>query len=203
MNKMMIKKVIVPAMALLLASCTYTQEKNTQALPEQEMAYKPSFIVLDVKDIVIIDRTENADSIKSIYKPSVDPKQAIINWAEKRLRAKGNKGKIEVIIKEASFKEEKLKDENGRVLESFKRGEHNKYDARYLVAMKLYSDDTGHNKISQIDIEASGTRNIEGIISSEDKNRIIVKMLQELLDNAEQQLEYNILTHFTENKKKN
>ncbi|AIF81329.1 hypothetical protein I862_03845 [endosymbiont of Acanthamoeba sp. UWC8] len=193
----MIKKMILPAMALLLAGCNTIQENNikTPAI-NQETAYKPGFIVLDVKDIVIIDRTDNTNSIGSNYKPPINPKQAIINWAEKRLRAKGSVGKIEVVIKEASFKEEKLKNETGQIIESLRRGEHNKYDARYLISMKLYSDEAARNKVSEIEIEAFSTRNVEGVISSEDKNLIITKMLQELLDNAEQQLEYNIATYF-------
>ncbi|WP_039457751.1 YajG family lipoprotein [Candidatus Jidaibacter acanthamoebae] len=197
MKKTMIKKVIFPAMALLLAGCNTIQETNIQTpIINQETAYKPGFIVLDVKDIVIIDRTDNSNSILGNYKPPINPKQAIINWAEKRLRAKGSVGKIEVVIKEASFKEEKLKNETGQIMESLRRGEHNKYDARYLISMKLYSDAAARNKVSEIEIEAFSTRNVEGVISSEDKDLIITKMLQELLDNAEQQLEYNIATYF-------
>ncbi|MBA8666536.1 hypothetical protein H1Q59_01325 [Holosporaceae bacterium 'Namur'] len=197
MKKTMIKKMVLPAMALLLAGCNTIWENNIQTPAiNRETAYKPGFIVLNVKDIVIIDRTDHTNSITSNYKPPINPKQAIINWAKKCLRAKGSVGKMEVIIKEASFKEEKPKNETGQILESLRRGEHNKYDARYLISMKLYSDEAARNKVSEIEIEAFSTRNVEGVISSEDKDLIITKMLQELLDNAEQQLEYNIATYF-------
>ncbi len=188
MNKM-IKKFLP---LLIILTCTACADYNGVKPQEKELQYKPDFIVLNVKDIEIIDQTDDKFSIVSSYVPPIHPKFAMINWTEHRLRAKGNKGKIEFVIKEASFKETKLKNEEGQTLESLRKGEHNKYDARYLISMKLYSDDTKLNKVSEINIEAFSTRNIEGIISLADKDYIITKMLQELLNNAEQELEYNI-----------
>lgn len=196
MNKTIKKVVLFPAIILLLSSCNIT-EKN-KAVEEVSYSYKPSFIILNVKDIDIVDRTDS-NSIQSQYKPPINPKHAIINWAENRLRAKGNVGKIEFIIKEASFKEEKLKNESGELIELFKRGEHNKYNARYVISMKLYSDDTSKNKVSEIEVEAFSTRNIEGVISLAEKDRLIKEMLKELLDNAEKQIEHNITTYFMAN----
>jgi hypothetical protein len=188
---MTIKKLLTVTLPLMLIGCNLNYSDNYDS---QIIKYKSELILLDVEDIEIIDRTERLES-NSKYEPPVNPKYLILNWVQDRLRAAGEKGKMEFIIEEASFAEHPLSGVKEQFLDYFQEKENNKYVGKYLLTIKIYPNYPNVEKTTEVNIEAVATKTIQGVITLANKNAEIKKMLQELIRQAEREIENNIRVH--------
>lgn len=110
---------------------------------------------------VAVASIEVIDAYKSSFqKPYVEhefvttPAKAIHNWANQRLKAAGGAGKLEIIIEDASVKEEQLPLKDG-MRGFFSNEQSARFDANVKVTFKLYD---GVSTMSRADGDVNVSR---------------------------------------------
>lgn len=122
------------------------------------------------------------------------PAQAMKNWVEERIRPIGKDRYLQVIIKDASVKEVQLPVTQG-VKGLFTNDQSQRYDAKLEVEMRVYGSSSAMSEAS-LNIAATRSATIAENASADAREKLFQKITLDLMDEANAELERNILAYF-------
>lgn len=185
---------------LMLALLTLTACEN--APPE----YTPPPLTFETQSTapfnVNVARVEVLNHYQSSYAaPNVEhefaitPVQSVTLWVDKRLRAAGNTGRLEVSITEASVRETPLKKTPG-VKGLFTDDQDTRYDAKLIVTFRLYTDDsTVSRAVGDVEVTRYATINERATIY--DRQKLYHLMLDRLMLDFQREANNRLRQHFS------
>lgn len=173
-------------LSIILTGCTNTIKEN--AYPK--FVSDSNLVIFKIGNIQV-DNLENADTKSEEI--IISPKQAMLEWVGKKLRAKGTTGKLVIIIQDAFLRELDSIDNNEREEENIKR-----YNAIYNV--KFHLEGVGYKAQDSIDlaIKVENYRKIVGAISLLEKQQVLLSQVKELLTTFEKEFRDKARLYFTE-----
>lgn len=182
------RKFIPFLLAVLLAACS-----TSGPPPGKEMSftrYQP--IHVDVENIQIIEEYKSPMRDPNVeHLLPVSPAEAMRIWVKDRIRAVGGTKTLEVIIKDASVVSTQLP---GAGVDVFTNSRDRRYDARLAVEMRIY----GGRAMSNVSIQVHANRYlaISEKASLAEREAIFRKMIADLMESINGQLEKNMFAYF-------
>lgn len=180
--------------ALLLSACQ-PPEPPPVRLPELSFAqYGP--IVFDVARIDMVDRREqpSGGAARIESQAPVPPADAVRRWAQDRLRAEGTTGTLTVVIKDASITETPLP-KTGGIRGTFTTDQSARFDGR--IDVELVAEDRGRRYQGFTTATATRSTTMPENASLDQRDRILRKLVEDMMQDVNYRLETGALTHLT------
>ena len=185
----MLKRLIFFLPLWLLCAC---QHPGPPAPSEPNFTrYQPIYI-----DVASIDLVEEYES--PMQPPNVEhlipysPADAMKIWIKDRLRAVGSDKNLQIMIKDASVISTPLQSPDAL----FPSLNHiNRYDAKLTIEMRIYGSSDALS-LANIDVTATRSVNIAEKASLAERKAAFNKMIFDLMESANAELEKNIYKYF-------
>jgi len=175
---------------LALQACEHPGPPTPQVEPNFTR-YQP--IYLDVGSIDIVQDYESPmkpPNVEHLIPYSPDDMMHI--WIKDRLRSVGTEKTLQISVKDASVISTLLKQPDG-VLPSLNNS--NRYDARLEVEMRIYGT-SDVMSLASIDVTATASTTIAAKASLAERKAIFNKMMFDLMEHMNAELEKNIYRYF-------
>ena len=140
------------------------------------------------------------DYISPVSAPNVEhqmstpPAQGVKIWVSERLQAVGTSGTLDVVITNASVKENKLPVKQG-VRGLFTDDQSERYDANLAVTLRLYDGENAMSR-SQGDVNVSRSRTINEKASLADREKLWHDMSTEMVQSYDREAEVRLRQYF-------
>ena len=157
--------------ALLLAGCASAPTAPTYS--ELRFTDKPT-VRLDVARIDIVEAYRSplkAPNVEHLF--PIRPSHAARQWARDRLRAGGNKGRAEAVIRDASATETALK-RTGGVRGAFTADQTERYDAAISISVHVF--DSAGKELANAAATARYSRTVAENVTLNDRERVWYRM---------------------------
>jgi hypothetical protein len=183
---------VAPALLLFLTACA----SNTAPMPPPvKLDFAPQGVFgLNVAQINVV-----SDSVTTSQQPpyighTLQPtmEQAVQNWVNDRLRAKGNKGYATVLIKTAEVKNEKLPVKQG-LDSAFTRQQAARWNAELEVTINVEIPDTGYSGFASAKVSRSKT--LPEDATAAERAATWNQILTWLMNDLNRELQINIQQH--------
>lgn len=184
-------KKILLILALTLAACTEAPEMP-KAQPIGFTQYQPFQVnVANVEIVGDYKSPQKAPYVEHLFPTS--PEDAMRAWVRDRIRVTGGSGSLQVIIKDASVKQENLAKTEG-IKGAFTNDQAARYDARLEIEMRIYNG----RSISEANLNTVATRSdmLPENASPLSRDKMFDAMIKKLMDEMNAELEKNIHTYF-------
>jgi len=176
---------------LLLAMNSCQTAPAPPPLPEMTFTrYQP--IHLDVGSMDIIEEYKSPGHEPNIeHLVAVSPAEAMRIWVKDRLRASGSDKSLQIIIKDASIVSHKPENSNIALGPAPNR----RYDARLEVELRIYGTDAMSE--ASVNVISTQTITLSDSASLDERKRVFYRMVYDLMESANAELEKQIFTYFT------
>jgi hypothetical protein len=195
MQEHIMKKILIIALAVLLAGC----EQAPTPFTAQPFAFELNTAAplgINVSRITINDAYR-----PPLKRPFVEqefpvaPATAVHKWVDRRLKATGQSGVLEITITDASVQEVKLpktKGFKGLITDD----QDARYDAKLAVSFKLYSGKGGISDASG-DVTISRSRSINERATVYQREAIYHQMTMEMMNDFERETNARLKQYFS------
>jgi hypothetical protein len=186
-------KQVAPIVILMLASAVALGCQSTPApppLPAMTFTrYQP--IYLDVANVDVIDEYKSPQQDPYVeHLLSISPADAMKIWVKDRLKGSGADKSLQVVIKDASVMRHPAETQDALLGPAPNR----RYDARIEVDMRIYG--SGAMSEANINVIATQTITVSDSASLDERNRIFYRMIYDLMESANAELEKQTFTYF-------
>lgn len=186
-------KRIAPIALLMGATAVMASCQSTPApppLPEMSFTrYQP--IHLDVANVDIIEEYKSPAREPHVeHLLSLSPAEAMRIWVKDRLKGSGANKSLQIIIKDASV----IRHDADTQDQLFGPAPNRRYDARIEVDMRIYGTDAMSE--ANVNVIANQTITMSDATSLDERNRIFYRMIYDLMESANAELEKQIFTYF-------
>ncbi len=184
------RNLFLPLVLLLLSACLMTPE-NAPFAPYSPKA--PS-IALDVASVEVVEAYQSSGAAPYVeHSFPITPADAVKTWVKKRLKTTGQSRRLEVTIKDASAKAEKLPLKDG--IEGLLTNEADtRVNARIEVEMRLYSDKTMSD--ASVNVVALRSQTFSESTPLAERDRLLYDLVLTMMDDLDRSLEKNIRENF-------
>ena len=171
---------------------TFTVSSHQVRSPQGDINFTHyQSIAMDVSNIDIIDEYKSpmrAPNVEHLL--AVSPSDAMHIWVKDRIRSVGSDRTLQVIIKDGSVVSSPVP--AAEDAESHYR----KYDARLEVEMRVYGSNSALSEAS-ITVVATQSNSIAEEVSLAERKAIFRRMIYDLMDSANAELEKQMFKYFT------
>ncbi len=175
---------------LLLTACIVTPE----VVPLTPYAPTKPSIALNVETIHVVEVYKSSQAAPYVeHTFPVIPADAVKTWVKKRLKAVGKEQRLEVTIKDASAKQEKLPTKGG-VEGMFTSETDTRVNARIEVEIRLYSDKALSD--ASVNVVAMRSQTFSEDTSLAERDRLLYNMVYTMMNDLDASLERNIREQF-------
>ncbi len=184
------------AATVLMAAAVAGCETPAPSLEEPQLSYAHlGLIRLDVAKIDIVD-----EYLPPLRKPNVDhqfpisPAAALQQWAKDRLNAAGRERTARFIIRDAAVREVPLERKKG-LRGLFTTDQSERYDGRVNVVLEIRSERGFRDAF--VEAIAEQSRTVSEDVSLVERDRIFLKMTEELVAAMNAEIEKQIAAHLS------
>jgi hypothetical protein len=174
--------------SLLVAGCK--SEPPPPPLPQMTFTrYQP--IYLAVANIDIVEEYKQPQREPYVeHLLSLSPAEAMRIWVKDRLKSAGQDKSLQIVIKDASVISHPQDSQDTLLGPAPNR----RYDARIDVDMRVYGSDAMSE--ANINVIATQTITVSDSASLDERNRIFYRMIYDLMESANAELEKQVFTYF-------
>ncbi len=186
-------KRIAPIMIMIIGSGAVIGCKSEHApppLPDMTFTrYQP--IYLDVANVDIIDEYKSPQQDPNVeHLLSISPSEAMHIWVKDRLKGAGANKSLQIVIKDASIIRHRAETQDALLGPAPNR----RYDARLDIDLRIYGTDAMSE--ANINVIATQTITLSDSASLDERNRIFYRMVYDLMESANAELEKQTFTYF-------
>lgn len=177
-------------LVLLLAACVLTPD----VMPFKPYAPGKPPISLDVATIDVVEAYHSSGAAPYVEQSfPITPADAVKTWVKKRLKAAGKSRRLEVTIKDASAKEQRLPLKDG--IEGMLTNEPDtRINARIEVEMRLYSDKPLSD--ASINVAALRSQTFTESTPMAERDRLLYELVLAMMGDLDRSLEKNMHENF-------
>ena len=177
---------------LALAGCISGTENYTP----QPLQFSDAPVRLNVASINVTSSYQSPQRAPNVeHTFPTPPAQAVHQWAKQRLAAAGQRGILEVLIEQASVREETLPKKTG--IEGFFTDEQDvRYDASIKVSMRIY-DGISALSTAHADVYVTRSRTLNERASIAEREKLFDSMIREMMAQFEIEANTQMNRYFT------
>ena len=152
-------------------------------------------ITLDVVDIDVVSEykpTMQPPYVEHLF--PVTPVSALQQWAGDRLRAAGTDKRLQVIIKDASVKEEKLPITKG-VKGAFTKDQAAQYTGNIVIELRIYGDKP--LSLANTEVHSTRSKTLPEGASVAQRDQLFYDLTKQMMNDVNAELEKNIQQYFS------
>jgi len=180
----------------IISGCSYFSPPPPPLAPPPELSftrYQP--IYLDVANIDIVEEYKSPMREPHIeHLLPISPAEGLRSWVKDRLRGAGAEKSMQIVIKDASVISQELPPPEGSVPEVFSDNPNRRYVAKIDIDMRIYGSDAMSE--ANVNVIATQTMTLNERANVEDRKRAFQRMMYDLMEMANAELEKQIFKHF-------
>ncbi len=175
-----------------LAACV----NGTANYTPQPLQFSGTPVRLNVAEIHVVTSYQSPQRAPNVeHQFPTSPMEAVNRWSHQRLQAAGPRGVLELLIEDASVREEKLPKKTG--LEGFFTDEQDlRYSAALKVSMRIY-DGASSLAVANADVFVTRLQTINERASIAERERLFDSMIQAMMAQFETEAQNQMRHYFT------
>ncbi|HEU5047795.1 MAG TPA: hypothetical protein VFT64_08135 [Rickettsiales bacterium] len=188
------RKIAIAPMVLFLAGLSAC---NDTAVPYKEpVSFAGEQYTLNVAGVNVVDEYQSSKELPNVELLSdITPAQAMRQWSDERLVAKGNTGRAEVVIKDAHIVQKSLPKKKSGVEGYFTTEQTQELNGRLEVEIKIY-DGISALPLAMVQASSESSMTLPENATIMDRNKAYHAITVELVHRIEPPVVQGIQGHF-------